>query len=117
MAATIGWAMLAGAAMDAVFAWVSSGPPVMEWRLGYVAGIAYLGIMASAVAFSLYFQTIRDIGPAKAAYSSVAIPIIAMLISTIVEGYSWTLLAAAGGGVAMIGMLVALSPGKAGPQT
>lgn len=116
MAATIGWAMLAGAAMDAIFAWVSSGPPVMEWRLGYVAGVAYLGIMASAVAFSLYFQTIRDIGPAKAAYSSVAIPIIAMLISTIVEGYSWTLLAAAGGSVAMIGMLVALSPGKAAPQ-
>lgn len=116
MATTIGWAMLAGAAMDAAFAYGISGPPVVEWRLGYLAGVAYLGIIASALAFSLYFQTIRDIGPAKAAYSSVAIPVIAMLISTLVEGYRWTPLAMAGGAVAMVGMLVALSPARGGAR-
>lgn len=114
MAATLGWAMIMGASTNAVFALVISGPPVIELRLGYLAGVAYLGIMASAVAFSLYFQTIRDIGPAKAAYSSVAIPVIAMLISTFVEGYRWTSLAVVGGIVAMVGMLVALSPGRSG---
>lgn len=112
MAAMIGWSMLIGAAMDAVFAWITVGPPVMEWRLGYIGGLAYLGVMASAVAFSLYFRIIRDIGPAKAAYSSVAIPVIAMIISTFAEGYHWTALAVTGGIVAMVGMIVALSPGR-----
>jgi drug/metabolite transporter (DMT)-like permease len=109
MPVMLGWGMLFGAGLDAAYAWVTSGPPVFEWRLGYIAGIAYLGIFASAIAFSLYFKTIRDIGPAKAAYSSVLIPVIAMLISTLFEGYRWTTLAGAGGALAMAGMVIALS--------
>jgi drug/metabolite transporter (DMT)-like permease len=109
MPVMLGWGMLFGAGIDATYAWITSGPPVFEWRLGYIAGIAYLGIFASALAFSLYFKTIRDIGPAKAAYSSVLIPVIAMLISTLFEGYRWTMLAGAGGALAMAGMVIALS--------
>ncbi len=109
MTAMIGWAMLCGAAGDAVLAWVTSGPPVLEWRIGYFIGLAYLGIIASALAFSLYFRSIRDIGPAKAAYSSVLIPVLAMGFSTLLEGYHWTVLAAVGSAVAFAGMIVALS--------
>lgn len=112
MASMLGWSMLWGAALDAVYAWVTSGPPVVEWRAGYFGGIAFLGIMASAVAFSLYFRIIRDIGPAKAAYSSVIIPVIAMGFSTLFEGYRWTELAAAGSVIALIGMVIALSAPK-----
>ncbi len=108
MATMIGWAMLIGAAIDAGFAFATAGPPVFEWRTGYVAGILYLGIVASAVAFPLYFGVIRAIGPAKAAYSSVIIPVLAMLISTLFEGYRWSGLAAAGGVLAGAGLIVAL---------
>jgi drug/metabolite transporter (DMT)-like permease len=112
MPVMLGWGMLLGAAMDAAFAFVTSGLPTFEARAGYVGGLLYLGIMASAVAFTLYFQTIRDIGPAKAAYSSVLIPVIAMILSTLVEGYHWTLLAGAGCVLALIGLVVALSAPK-----
>lgn len=112
MPVMLGWGMLFGASIDAAYAWITSGPPVIEWRLGYIAGIGYLGVFASAIAFSLYFQTIRAIGPAKAAYSSVLIPVIAMLISTLFEGYRWTMLAGVGGALAMAGMVVALSARK-----
>jgi drug/metabolite transporter (DMT)-like permease len=112
MASMLGWSMLWGAGLDAIFAWVTAGPPVIEWRAGYLFGIAYLGIMASAIAFSLYFRTIRDIGPAKAAYSSVIIPVIAMGFSTAFEGYRWSALAIAGSVVALGGMVVALSARK-----
>ena len=47
-------AMLIGACLDAAFAWITTGPPVFEPRLGYVAGILYLGVFASALAFPLY---------------------------------------------------------------
>ncbi len=112
MASMLGWGMIWGASIDALWAWFTSGPPVMDWRASYLAGVGYLGIMASAVAFSLYFRTIRDIGAARAAYSSVVIPVIAMSFSTAFEGYRWTMLAAAGSAVALIGMLVALSAPK-----
>ena len=52
---------------------------------------------------------VRKIGPAKAAYSSVLVPIIAMGFSTWLEGYRWTPLAAAGALLALGGMLGALS--------
>jgi drug/metabolite transporter (DMT)-like permease len=52
---------------------------------------------------------VRKIGPAKAAYSSVLIPIIAMGFSTWLEGYRWTPLAAAGAVLALAGMVGALS--------
>ena len=108
MAPTLGIAMLVGAAMDAAIAWVSSGPPVIELRLGYIAGVLYLGVFASALAFTLYFGVLRIIGPAKAAYSSVLVPVIAMLLSTVFEGYRWSLLAAFGAALAMAGLVIAL---------
>jgi drug/metabolite transporter (DMT)-like permease len=112
MATLLGWSMLWGALFDAVFALFTAGPPIVEWRAGYLLGIVYLGVIASAIAFSLYFRTIRDIGPARAAYSSVLIPVIAMIFSTIFEGFEWTRLAIAGSTVALIGMVVALSSKK-----
>jgi drug/metabolite transporter (DMT)-like permease len=112
MAAMLGWAMLWGAGFDALFAWFTAGPPVMDWRPSYLVGILFLGVIASALAFSLYFSTIRDIGPARAAYSSTIIPVIAMGFSTVFEGFVWTGLAVAGSIIALTGMVVALSSGK-----
>jgi drug/metabolite transporter (DMT)-like permease len=108
MATMLGWAMLIGAALDAVFALASVGPPVFELRAGYVFGILYLGVIGSALAFPLYFALIREIGPAKAAYTGVAIPVVAMLISTLFEGYRWSWLAGSGGLLAIAGLVIAL---------
>ncbi|MFX6819308.1 EamA family transporter, partial [Acinetobacter baumannii] len=60
------------------------------------------------VAFTLYFQLIRVIGAAKAAYSSVIIPVIAMLFSTIFEHYRWSVVAVAGALLALAGLVIAL---------
>lgn len=108
MTSTLAVAMLVGASVDALFAWATVGPPVMEWRIGYIVGIAYLGIFASAIAFTLYFGILRVIGPAKAAYSSILVPVIAMLLSTLFEHYHWSALAAGGALLAMAGLVIAL---------
>lgn len=112
MTAMLAWGMLWGGLADAALAWTTAGPPIVEMRLGYWLGVGYLGIIASAVAFSLYFRNIRDIGPARAAYSSVVIPVLAMTWSTLLEGFQWTSLAVAGSVVALVGMVVALSARK-----
>ena len=115
IAPMLGWAMLYGATIDAAVAWATAGPPVIEARLGYWLGLLYLGLIASSLAFWLYYGIIRRIGPARAAYSSVLIPVIAMAISTVAEGYRWSILALAGGLLAVAGLLIALKSGRPGP--
>ena len=109
MASTLAWGMLWGTGMNALLAFALTGAPVIEWTPAYIGGVIYLGVFASAVAFTCYFSVIRDVGPARAAYSSVLTPILAMIISTVVEDYRWSWLAGAGGVVALAGLLIALS--------
>ena len=109
MASLLAWAMVYASIANALFALALDGPPTAEPRIGYWLGLIYLGLFASAIAFPLYFAVIRAVGPGKAAYSSLLIPIIAMAISTVAEGYRWTLLAIAGGLIALAGMAIALS--------
>jgi drug/metabolite transporter (DMT)-like permease len=78
-------------------------------RPSYWIGVFYLALQASVLTFSLYYPVGRKIGPAKAAYSSVLVPIIAMGFSTAFEGYRWTPLAIAGAVLALGGMVGALS--------
>ncbi|MES2753118.1 MAG: EamA family transporter [Pseudomonadota bacterium] len=108
MFAMLAVAMLLGAAFDGAIAWWLTGPPVFDPRPGYIAGVLYLGLAATALAFALYFRILRVVGPAKAAYSSVIVPVIAMLLSTMFEGYRWSWLAAAGAALAALGLVIAL---------
>jgi drug/metabolite transporter (DMT)-like permease len=70
--------------------------------------LLYLSLVASALAFAAYFHVIRQIGPARAAYSSVLIPILAMGFSTAFEHYRWTPVAVAGGVLTLAGLILAL---------
>lgn len=110
--ALLAWSMAAGALMDAAIAFTMTGPPVFDSRPGYWIGTLYLALPASVLTFSLYYPVVRKIGPAKAAYSSVLVPIIAMGFSTALEGYRWTPIAAAGAALALGGMVGALTRSK-----
>jgi drug/metabolite transporter (DMT)-like permease len=101
-----------GALFDIALAWSTSGPPVFAASSSYWFGVAYLAIIASAFAFNIYFPVVRKIGPGKAAYSSVLVPIIAMGFSTVLEGYRWTPLAICGAVLTLAGMLLAMSRGR-----
>jgi drug/metabolite transporter (DMT)-like permease len=108
----LAWSMAAGAAFDALIALAVAGPPVIPSGAGYWAGLAWLSIAASVIAFSLYYPVVRRIGPAKAAYSSAIVPIIAMSLSTAFEGFLWTSLTVAGAALVLAGMGVALGLGR-----
>ncbi|MFC0205175.1 DMT family transporter [Novosphingobium soli] len=105
----IAWSMLWGTLIDIVWSLATAGPPVIETRWEYLAGILYLAIMGSVVTFPLYFMLIRQLGPGRAAYNGVAVPVVAMALSTLFEGYRWTTLAVAGAVLAMAGLVIALS--------
>lgn len=113
----LAWAMLWGAVINVVISWATVGPPTYETRATYWAGIVYLGVIGSVVTFPLYFSIIREIGPGKAAYSSVLVPIVAMILSTMFEGFEWTILPAAGAAIAMLGLIVALKAKRVKPAS
>mgnify|MGYP005849500771 CR=1 FL=1 len=104
----LAWAMLWGALGNAALGWLLHGPPVFETRPAYLGGIVYLGLLGSVVTFPMYFALIRDIGAARAAYSSVLVPVVAMILSTLFEGYHWSALAAGGAALGMIGLVIAM---------
>lgn len=116
MVVMIAWAMLFGALCNTGYAWITAGPPAIEPTAAYVGGVLYLGVIASAVTFPLYFNIIRDVGPGQAAWSSVLIPIIAMSFSTALEGYRWAPLSAAGAAVALVGLVIAVVKRPARPS-
>lgn len=108
LASLLAWAMLYGTAFDAALAWALAGPPVIPSAAAFWGGTAYLAVLGSVVTFPLYYGIVRAIGPGRAAYNSVLVVVIAMLISTLVEGYSWDILAVAGAILGTAGMLIAL---------
>lgn len=106
--ALVGWSMAIGALMDGVFALVTQGPPPFPADSRYWAGVIYLALAGSTLTFPLYYGIIREVGAGQAAWSSVLIPVVAMLISTLLEGYIWTPLAIAGSVLVAIGLVLAV---------
>lgn len=72
----------------------------LSWDLTFTASLLYLAVIGSIVAFGLYFQLVRRLGPTRAAYSSVFFPLVALVISAWFESYAMTL--AGGVGVLLL---------------
>jgi len=108
VASLVVWGMAWGTLFNIVVALLVDGPPVFDPHPTYWLGTLYLALIGSALAFTAYFHVIRAIGPARAAYSSVLIPVLAMGLSTLFEGYRWSPEAIVGGLLSLCGLCVAL---------
>lgn len=102
------WAMFWGALANTAYALISEGVPVLPTEPRYWAGLAYLALVGSVVTFPLYFKLLREMGAGRAAYNGILIPIVAMALSTVFEGYRWSGLAIGGAVLGLAGLLVAL---------
>lgn len=72
----------------------------------YWGSLLYLAVMASVVAFLTYLSLVNREGPARAAYATVLFPIVAMLVSTVMEGFVWTAPAFLGVALALGGTVI-----------
>ncbi len=90
-----------GALFIAVFALFSGQAPAWDMSLLYVSSLLYLTLLGTIVAFGCYLTLLGRIGPEKAAYVNVVSPIVALLLSTFFEDFSWTL-------ATFIGLLIVL---------
>lgn len=103
------WGMLVGGMMSLALAAGLGRPMSIHWDAGYAWSMLYLSVFGSAVAFTCYLLLIERIGSARAAYSSVLLPIVALIISTFMEGFQWTLMALVGLAIALAGNALALT--------
>lgn len=83
--AVLGWAALAGAATSAAWALITGAPAVPDLSARYLLSLAYLAVAASCVAFMLYFELVRRLGPGPAAYTLTVVPLVALVLSSLFE--------------------------------
>ena len=79
------------------------------FRPDYILSLLYLAIFGSAVAFGCYLALLRKIGSARAAFTAVLFPLVALLVSTLVEDYEWTVPAVIGIAFIVVGNWLALT--------
>lgn len=108
MVSLLAWAMVYGTVFDLGFAALTAGPPPLPTNPEYWAGIVYLALIGSVVTFPLHYNLVREIGAGRTAYNAILTISVAMLLSTLFEGYRWTALTVGGMGLAVIGMIIAL---------
>jgi drug/metabolite transporter (DMT)-like permease len=108
MVSFLAWAMVYGTAFDLAYALITVGPPVVPQGWQFWAGTAYLAIIGSVVTFPLHYNLVREIGAGRTAYNAIVTVCVAMLLSTLFEGYRWTWLTAIGAALALLGMGLAL---------
>lgn len=99
---TMAWSMLWGSLMVALWSLATGERFALPQSASYWAGLFYLSIFGSVIAFFAYFTLIARIGPQKAVYIGVITPVLSVLLSIQLEGYR-------PGAIEFLGMVVCLS--------
>ncbi|HVJ39887.1 MAG TPA: DMT family transporter [Dongiaceae bacterium] len=86
---------------------------VFDTRPSYLLSLFLLALFASVIGFSCYLTLVQRIGAGRAAYSAVLFPLVALTISTFLEGYHWTVLAGLGIVLVLCGNVIVLRRGTA----
>jgi drug/metabolite transporter (DMT)-like permease len=104
------WAMLYGALVAALAATLHGVSWTFDPRPGYVLSLLYLSAFGSVIAFCAYLTLMQQVGAARSAYVGVAVPVVALALSTLFEGYRWTWVAVIGVVLAVFANWYALRP-------
>ena len=76
----------------------------------YLCGLVYLAAIGSVFGFLAYLALVARVGPARAAYTTVLSPVIALAVSSLLEGYVWSRWALVGAPLILLGEVVMFGP-------
>ncbi len=107
------WCMLYGALWFAIIALLRGETFTVEWTARYLGSVAFLTVPSTVIAFAAYLTLLGRVGAGRASYSTVLVPVVALVISTFVEDYHWTLAAILGVVLVLIGNVIVLSKAQA----
>lgn len=87
---TTAYAMLYGAIIMLSLSIIQGKNIVPHIQMISQMAILYLAVFGSVIGFCAYFILVGRIGASNAAYSTLLFPLVALIISTVMEGYVWT---------------------------
>ena len=86
---TIAYAMLYGSIITFLITQIRGTELMFEYSLSYISSLLYLSIFGSVFAFIYYLKLLENVGPGRAGYIAVVMPVIALIISTFFEKLEW----------------------------
>ncbi len=102
------YGMVYGTLLLTALTFARGSPFTFDPAFSYVASLLYLALFATVLAFWSYLTLVGRIGAERAAYATVLFPIIALALSTLVEGFVWTATAALGIALVLAGNVLIL---------
>ena len=93
---TNAFGMFYGALLMLLLVFITNTHFSFDISVGYISSLIYLAVFGSIIAFYSYLTLLGKIGADRAAYVTLVFPIIALLLSTFFEDYTWTLFALLG---------------------
>lgn len=102
------WGMSYGALWSLVITLATGKALAFEATFPYVASLLYLTTAGSILAFASYLTLLGRIGAARAGYIGVMVPIVALVISALFEGFQWQLATLIGIAISVAGNVLVL---------
>ncbi|KZL05469.1 putative amino-acid metabolite efflux pump [Pseudovibrio axinellae] len=96
------WGMVYGTVLLGVNGYLSGANFEVPFTPEFLLSLLYMVVVGSIIAFGAYLTLLSRIGSARAGYATVMFPIVALGVSTVMEGYVWTI-------TSILGLLCALS--------
>ena len=106
---TIAFAMLYGSLITLLITQINNTELLFEFSFEYVASLAYLSIFGSIFAFIFYLKLLEKVGPGRAGYVGVVMPVLALIISTIFESLKWQIDLIIGLPILLIGAILVIN--------
>ena len=115
--ASMSWGMLYGGVLSIAIGLGIGKELAFPATASYALSLVYLAVLGSIVTFACYLTLIARIGAARAAYVGVAVPIVALLVSSVLESFNWSLLTVLGVLLSTAGNWLILQPVSPRAQT
>ena len=110
------WGMLYGAIFTGLAVILQGKQFSFSFEVAYLTSLIYLSLFGSVIAFGCYLTLMTRIGAHKTSYANILFPAIAVLISTVVEGFHWSEYTVIGLSCILLGNLVVLTKFESFPR-
>ncbi len=101
--------MLYGCLFITLLTLLRGSPFAFDPAWPYMLSLLYLAVFATVVGFWSYLTLLGRIGADRAAYATVLFPVVALALSTFFEGFEWTMAAALGVALVLLGNVLILT--------
>lgn len=104
------WGMLYGALVLALVVLTTGSSFSASWEPAYTLSLLYLAVFGTVIAFATYYVLLNDMGPEKASYVIVLFPVVAVILSSLFEDFTWSPNIFVGFALVIIGNAIVLTP-------